>query len=98
MTGAPLAGVIRKLEANPVIDAYFAADHVMETNRFRQVIGVIVRIVMERRGWKKSGRKGSKGGVQQLPQISRRTTQVGWLFGPSAPSGMNCRKGCLIER
>lgn len=58
---APLAGVIRELEADPAIDAYFAAVHPLETKRLRQVIGVVVRIVMEKRGWKKTGRKGSMG-------------------------------------
>ncbi|QDU89239.1 hypothetical protein Pla175_26260 [Pirellulimonas nuda] len=58
---APLAGVIRELEAEPAIDAYFAAVHPFETKRLRQAIGVVVRIVMERRGWKKTGRKGSLG-------------------------------------
>ncbi len=58
---APLAGVVRELEADPAIDAYFAAVHSFETKRLRQVIGVIVRIVMENRGWKKTGRKGSLG-------------------------------------
>jgi len=58
---AALAGVIRELETYPAIDAYFAAVHPFETKRLRQVIGVIVRIIMERRGWKKTGRKGSMG-------------------------------------
>ncbi len=58
---APLAGVIRELEAEPAIDAYFAAVHPVETKRLRQAIGVVVRLVMERRGWKKTGRKGSMG-------------------------------------
>jgi hypothetical protein len=58
---APLAGVVRELEAEPEIDAYFAAVHPLKTKRLRQVIGVIVRIVMETRGWKKTGRKGSMG-------------------------------------
>ncbi|QDV71917.1 hypothetical protein [Botrimarina mediterranea] len=58
---APLAGVIRELEAEPAIDEYFAAAPSVETKRFRQAIGVLVRIVMERRGWKKTGRKGSMG-------------------------------------
>ncbi len=58
---APLAGVIRELEAEPAIDSYFAAVHPVQTKRFRQAIGVLVRIVMERRGWKKTGRKGSMG-------------------------------------
>jgi len=58
---APLAGVVRELEADPALDAYFAAVHPRETKRLRQAIGVIVRIVMEKRGWNKTGRKGSLG-------------------------------------
>ena len=58
---APLAGMIRELAAEPAIDAYFAAAPSVETKRFRQAIGVLLRIVMERRGWRKTGRKGSTG-------------------------------------
>lgn len=58
---APLAGVVRELEASPALDAFFATVHPFETKRLRQAIGVIVRIIMERRGWKKTGRKGSMG-------------------------------------
>lgn len=58
---AALAGVIRELEAHPGIDAYFGAVHPFETKRLRQAIGVVVRIIMERRGWQKTGRKGSMG-------------------------------------
>lgn len=58
---AALAGVVRELEASPMLDAYFATVHPVETKRLRQAIGVIVRIVMEQRGWKKTGRKGSMG-------------------------------------
>lgn len=58
---APLAGVVRELESQPAIDQYFAGIHARETNRLRQAIGVVVRMIMERRGWKKTGRKGSLG-------------------------------------
>jgi hypothetical protein len=58
---APLAGVVRELEALPVVNAYLCGVHARETQRFRQAIGVLVRIIMERRGWKKTGRKGSLG-------------------------------------
>lgn len=58
---AALAGVVRELEAFPGIDAYFAAVHPFETKRLRQAIGVVVRIIMEKRGWQKTGRKGSMG-------------------------------------
>jgi hypothetical protein len=38
-----------------------ADPHAVRNTRFRQAVGVLVRIVMERRGWRKTGRKGSLG-------------------------------------
>jgi hypothetical protein len=56
-----LAGVIRELEAQPAIDRFLGSEHPRRTKRLRQAIGVVVRIIMEQRGWKKTGRKGSLG-------------------------------------
>jgi hypothetical protein len=56
-----LAGVIRELEAQPEIDVFLSEIHLQESKRFRQATGVLVRMIMERRGWKKTGRKGSLG-------------------------------------
>ena len=58
---APLAGVVRELESVPIIDQFLSGIHSQRTQRFRQAIGVLVRIVMQRRGWKKTGKKGSLG-------------------------------------
>lgn len=58
---APLAGIVRELEALPAIDAALASADAVRSKRLRQAIGVLVRIVMQRRGWKKTGRKGSLG-------------------------------------
>jgi hypothetical protein len=58
---APLAGVVRELEALPAIDRFLAAVETRRNTRFRQAVGVLVRIIMERRGWRKTGRKGSLG-------------------------------------
>ncbi len=58
---APMAGVVRELESLPAINRFLGTDHGSRTKRLRQAIGVIVRIIMERRGWKKTGRKGSLG-------------------------------------
>jgi hypothetical protein len=58
---SPLAGVVREFECNPIIDQFLAAAQVRRNTRFRQAIGVLVRMIMERRGWKKTGRKGSLG-------------------------------------
>ncbi len=58
---APLAGVVRELETQQDIDRFLAGAQVRRNTRFRQAIGVLVRIIMERRGWQKTGRKGSLG-------------------------------------
>jgi len=58
---APLAGVVRELEAQPTINQFLAGENIQRTKRFRQAIGVLVRIIMQRRGWRKTGRKGSLG-------------------------------------
>ncbi len=68
---SPLAGVVRELESQRKIDRFLAGAHASRNTRFRQAIGVLVRMVMERRGWKKTGRKGSLGvraaGVSKTP-------------------------------
>ena len=58
---SPLAGVVRELESVPEIDRFLAVAEIKRNNRFRQAIGVLVRMIMERRGWQKTGRKGSLG-------------------------------------
>lgn len=58
---APLAGVVRELEAQPAINQFLAAVHARRSQRLRQAIGVLIRMIMERRGWKKTGKKGSLG-------------------------------------
>jgi hypothetical protein len=57
----PLAGVVRELEAQPSIDAFLSSQHPRRTKRLRQAVGVVVRMLMDRLGWKKTGRKGSLG-------------------------------------
>lgn len=67
----PLAGVVRELEALPALDRFLAQAQLRRNARFRQAIGVIVRMIMEGRGWQKTGRKGSLGvratGAKQAP-------------------------------
>ncbi len=58
---APLAGVVRELEAEPVIGRFFETLHRRRSARLRQSIGVLVRMIMERRGWRTTGKKGSLG-------------------------------------
>ena len=58
---AALSGVVRELEAQPAIDQFLASKDPRRTKRLRQAVGVVVRIIMEQRGWRKTGRKGSLG-------------------------------------
>ena len=58
---APLAGVVREFEAQPVVDQFFRDIHPRQSKRFRQAVGALVRMIMEGRGWQKTGRKGSLG-------------------------------------
>jgi len=57
----PLAGVVRELESLPIIDRSLAKTHNQKSKRLRQAVGVVVRIIMQSRGWQKTGRKGSLG-------------------------------------
>jgi hypothetical protein len=67
----PLAGVVRELESQPSVDGFLSSQHPLRTKRLRQAIGVVVRMVMERLGWKKMGKKGSLGA---RAKVSPRTT------------------------
>ena len=57
----PLAGVVRELESQSDVDRFLASQHPRRTKRLRQAVGVVVRIIMERRGWRTTGKKGSLG-------------------------------------
>jgi hypothetical protein len=58
---APLAGIVRELESQSAIDNFLSSKHPQRTNRLRQAVGVVVRIIMEHLGWQKTGKKGSLG-------------------------------------
>lgn len=57
----PLAGVVRELESQADVDRFLASQHPRRTKRLRQAVGVVVRVIMEQRGWRKTGKKGSLG-------------------------------------
>jgi hypothetical protein len=69
-----LAGVVRELEALEAVDLFLGQQHPRRTKRLRQVVGVVVRMIMEGRGWRKTGRKGSLG---VRAAISGRTSRPG---------------------
>jgi hypothetical protein len=58
---APLAGVVRELESLPAVQRFLSRIHPRRSQRFRQAVGVLIRMIMERRGWEKTGKKGSLG-------------------------------------
>lgn len=68
---SPLAGVVREFESQPAVDRFLSGVHARRSTRLRQAVGVLVRMIMERRGWQKTGRKGSLGlraaGVEGTP-------------------------------
>jgi hypothetical protein len=57
----PLAGVVRELESIAVIRNFLGSMQRRQSARLRQAIGVLVRMIMERRGWRRTGKKGSLG-------------------------------------
>jgi hypothetical protein len=69
-----LAGVVRELESLKFVDQFLGEQHPRRTKRLRQVVGVVVRMIMERRGWRKTGRKGSLG---VRAAVSGRTSRPG---------------------
>ncbi|MDP2325082.1 MAG: hypothetical protein Q8N51_13780 [Gammaproteobacteria bacterium] len=57
----PLAGVIKEFELDPLVGQFLGGHDGHTTRRFRQAIGVLVRLHMESMGWVKKGEKGSLG-------------------------------------
>ena len=52
-----LAGVVRELESQPAIDGFLSSEDPRRTKRLRQAVGVVVRMLMERLGWRKTGQE-----------------------------------------
>ena len=74
----PLAGVVRELESHPDIDRSLADIKTQRSKRLRQAIGVVVRMIMQAKGWRKTGRKGSLG-VRTTKNELDRTHNTGGL-------------------
>ena len=78
-----LAGVVRELENAEPFRSFFPSYDGHTTRRVRQATGVVVRMIMEKRGWRKMGRKGSLG---QRVQVRPRTTSPGAYHNTSGLS------------
>lgn len=57
-----LCGVVRFIEADPVINAVLVEDRA--GYRFRQTVGVALKLKMAKLGWRTTGRKGSVKGAK----------------------------------
>lgn len=77
-----LAGVVREFESHPDINRFLAEVHTQKSKRLRQAIGVLVRLIMEARGWQKTGRKGSLGvrAAKNRSQPSHNTGGLAFWF------------------
>jgi hypothetical protein len=79
-----LAGVVANIEGRADVDAFMKSKDAHETRRFRQAVGVGIRIAMERLGWQTSGKKGSLG--RRVPVPVRTTTPGASGNDPPEPS------------
>ena len=58
---ARLVEVVWELEAQPLIDDFLSSQNPLRANRLREAVGVVVRMVVERLGRERIGKKGSLG-------------------------------------
>ena len=58
---ARLVEVVWELEAQPLIDDFLSSQNPLRANRLREAVGVVVRMVVERLGWEKTGKADSLG-------------------------------------
>lgn len=65
-----LAGVIVELEQLPAVAKVLQGD-AKTAKRFRQATGAAVRIIMEGRGWRKTGKKGAVGVGKHFTRAER---------------------------
>jgi len=56
---ARLVEIVWELEAQPLIDGFLSSQSPLRANRLREAVGVVVRMVVERRRREKTGKKGS---------------------------------------
>ncbi len=66
-----LSGVVRLLESDDAIEPVLASGP--RGHRFRQTVGVAIRLKMEKLGWNSSGRKGVVRGARYFTKAERCT-------------------------
>lgn len=89
-----LAGIVKVVEADEAIAASLAAP---AGARFRQAVGVAVRLAMESLGWSRTGRKGPVRGAAQFKRAEH--YQPTHLATPSMAAGDRARAALeAVER
>ena len=64
----PLYGVVKRLEKVPEIASYLGGTDAHTTQRYRQAVGVLIRIIMENNGFRVSARSpGPLGPRKKIP-------------------------------
>jgi hypothetical protein len=79
-----LAGIVTDVETRSDVESFMKTTDAHETRRFRQAVGVGIRIAMERLGWRTTGKKGSLG--RRVPVSVRTTTPGDSRNDPHEPS------------
>jgi len=77
-----LAGIVLELEEREDVRQLFRNYPSDTSTRFRQAIGVVVRIVMEAQGWRRTGRKGSLGLAVVFKRAERFELPNGMPYAP----------------
>lgn len=58
-----LGAIVKKLERIPEVDKYFRSTPSRDTLKFRQCVGMAVRLAMEGNGFRTTGKKGYIGSI-----------------------------------
>lgn len=84
-----LSGVVHAIEADEIVAASLASPASL---RFRQTVGVAVRLTMEAMGWSTTGKKGSIRGATYFRRAERYAPPA-----PTSPAAPNVRARAALE-
>ena len=73
-----LAGVVREFERDEKIKTLYEGLSPKESVRFRQAVGVVVRLVMGKHGWNTTRMRGSLKGLSEWFSRSERYVKWDW--------------------
>jgi len=79
----PPSGVVKEFENLAPVGDFLANNDAHTTVRFRQAVGVLIRMHMESMGWRRTGKKGSLG---TRAKTKARSTAPGAYYNTSGLS------------